>query len=76
MNLVDGLLAPAATPKAEVERLNAALQKVLADPAVQQRFANLGVETMPMSSDDFQKLLKADWDSADTIVKASGAKVE
>ena len=76
MNLVDGLLAPAATPKAEVERLNAALQKVLADPAVQQRFANLGVETMPMSSDDFQTLLKADWDSADTIVKASGAKVE
>ena len=76
MNLVDGLLAPAATPKAEVERLNAALQKVLADPAVQQRFANLGVETMPMSSDNFQKLLTADWDSADTIVKASGAKVE
>ena len=45
MNLVDGLLAPAATPKAEVERLNAALQKVLADPAVQQRFANLGAPT-------------------------------
>jgi tripartite-type tricarboxylate transporter receptor subunit TctC len=71
-----GLLAPAATPKAEVERINAALQKVLADPAVQQRFANLGVETMPMSADDFQKLLRADWDVAAAIVKASGAKVE
>ena len=71
-----GLLAPAATPKAEVERLNAAMQKVLADPAVQQRFNNLGVETAPMSSDDFQKLLRADWDTAGAIVKASGAKVE
>jgi tripartite-type tricarboxylate transporter receptor subunit TctC len=71
-----GLLAPAATPKAEVERLNAAMQKVLADPAVQLRFNNLGVETASMSSDDFQKLLRADWDTAGAIVKASGAKVE
>ncbi|MBC7468982.1 MAG: tripartite tricarboxylate transporter substrate binding protein [Ramlibacter sp.] len=71
-----GLLAPAATPRAEVERLNAALQKVLADPAVQQRFINLGVETAPMTSDEFQKLLRADWDTAGAIVRASGAKVE
>ena len=71
-----GLLAPAATPRAEVERINAALQKVLADPAVQQRFANLGVETMAMTPDDFQKLLRADWDTAGAIVRASGAKVE
>jgi tripartite-type tricarboxylate transporter receptor subunit TctC len=71
-----GLLAPAATPKAEVERINAAVQKVLADPAVQQRFANLGVEPAPMSSDDFQKLLRADFDTAAAIVKASGAKIE
>ncbi|MBI2772810.1 MAG: tripartite tricarboxylate transporter substrate binding protein [Burkholderiales bacterium] len=71
-----GLLAPASTPKAEVERLNAAMQKVLADPAVQQRFANLGVETGAMSADDFGKLLRADWDTAGAIVRASGAKVE
>jgi tripartite-type tricarboxylate transporter receptor subunit TctC len=71
-----GLLAPAAMPKAEVERMNAAMLKVLADPAVQQRFANLGVETAPMSSDEFNKLLRADWDTAATIVKVSGAKVE
>ena len=71
-----GLLAPAATPKAEVDRLNAAMQKVLADPAVQQRFANLGVEMAPMTSDNFGKLLRADWDTAGAIVRASGAKVE
>ncbi|MDQ6881924.1 MAG: tripartite tricarboxylate transporter substrate binding protein [Pseudomonadota bacterium] len=71
-----GLLAPAATPKAEVERINAALQKVLADPAVQQRFANLGVESMAMTPDEFQKLLRADWETAGAIVRMSGAKVE
>lgn len=71
-----GLLAPVATPRAEVERLNAAVQKVLVDPAVQQRFANLGVETGPMTVDEFQKLLRADWETAGGIVRASGAKVE
>lgn len=71
-----GLLAPAGTPKTEVERINAAMQKVLTDPVVQDRFTRLGVETAPMSADDFQKLLRADWDSAGAIVKASGARIE
>ena len=71
-----GLLAPAATPRVEVEKINAAMQKVLADPVVQQRLANLGVEPAPMSAADFQQLLRADWDVAGTIVKASGARIE
>jgi tripartite-type tricarboxylate transporter receptor subunit TctC len=71
-----GLLAPASTPKADVDRINAALQKVLAMPAVQERLARLGVETGTMAPADFQKLLRADWDLAGTLVKVSGAKIE
>jgi tripartite-type tricarboxylate transporter receptor subunit TctC len=71
-----GVLAPATMPKAEVERLNVAINKVLADPAVQERLTRLGVETGTMASDDFQKLLRADWDAAGTLVKASGARIE
>ncbi|WP_298927746.1 tripartite tricarboxylate transporter substrate binding protein [uncultured Ramlibacter sp.] len=71
-----GLLAPAAMPKAEVDKLNAAVQKVMADPAVQQRFANLGVEMGAMAPDDFNKLLRADWETSGAIVKASGAKID
>ncbi len=71
-----GLLAPAALPRAEVERIHAALQKTLADPAVQERLARLGVESKAMAVDDFNKLLRADWEQAGVIVKASGAKVE
>ncbi len=71
-----GLLAPAALPRAELDKINAALQKTLADPAVQERLARLGVETKPMAADDFQKLLRADWETAGAIVKASGATVE
>lgn len=71
-----GLLAPAGTPKAEVDRINAAVQKALADPAVQDRFQRLGVEAATLAPDEFQKLLRADWDAAAAIVKASGARLE
>jgi len=72
-----GLLAPAGMPKAELDKLNAAMAKVLADPAVQQRLTSLGVEVGGnLSADDFQKLLRADYDNAGTLVKASGARIE
>ena len=72
-----GVLAPATMPKAEVDRLNAAINKALADPAVQERLSRLGVETgTAMAPDEFQKLLRADWDAAGALVKASGARIE
>jgi len=71
-----GLLAPATMPKAEVEKINAAMNKVLADPAVQQRLTLLGVEGGTMSVDAFQKVLRADYEQAGVLVKASGARIE
>ncbi|MFI4927593.1 MAG: tripartite tricarboxylate transporter substrate binding protein [Burkholderiales bacterium] len=71
-----GLLAPATMPKAEVEKINAAMNKVLGDPAMQERLAKLGVEGGTMSVDAFQKLLRADDAQAATLVKASGARIE
>jgi tripartite-type tricarboxylate transporter receptor subunit TctC len=71
-----GVLAPAGMPKAELDRLNAAINKALSDPAVQERLTRLGVETGTQSVDEFQKLLRADWDSAGAIVKAAGARIE
>ena len=44
-----GLLAPAGTPKAEIDKINAAVAKALKDPAVQERFVRLGVEVDLMS---------------------------
>jgi tripartite-type tricarboxylate transporter receptor subunit TctC len=71
-----GVLAPSTMPKAEVERLNAAINKVLADPAVQERLTRLGVEGGTLSADEFQKLLRADYEAAGVLVKASGARIE
>jgi tripartite-type tricarboxylate transporter receptor subunit TctC len=71
-----GLLGPAGMPRAEVDRINAAMQKVLGDPVIQERFARLGVEQSAMGVEAFGALLRADWDSAGVIVKASGAKID
>ncbi|MES2936934.1 MAG: tripartite tricarboxylate transporter substrate binding protein [Pseudomonadota bacterium] len=72
-----GVLAPAGMPKAELDKLNAAINKVLALPEVQERLTRLGVETGPaMATDEFQKLLRADYENAGVLVKASGARIE
>lgn len=71
-----GLLAPAATPRVEVERINKAMVKVLAEPQVQERLARVGVEAESLSSQDFQKLLNADWIASEQIVKAADIRIE
>jgi tripartite-type tricarboxylate transporter receptor subunit TctC len=45
-----GLFAPAGTPAPAVQALNTALNKVLADPAMQARFAGQGYELQPGSA--------------------------
>jgi tripartite-type tricarboxylate transporter receptor subunit TctC len=71
-----GLLAPAGIADADRDQINAAVNKVLADPKVQARLASLGVEAEAKSAAQFQELLKADWEAAEKVVAASGARVE
>ena len=71
-----GLLGPAGTPKAIVEQINAAVGKLLKDPVILDRLARQGIEPQAMSSDDFNRLLRADFDRMAKVVKASGARVD
>lgn len=71
-----GLLAPKGTPDAVVQRINQAVQKVLAKPEVQQRLERVGVEAGTLPSAQFQKLLDADFVSAGQIVKAAGIQLD
>jgi len=48
-----GLFAPAGTQREIVERLNRETLKALQMPKVRERLAGLGVDTMPMSPDEF-----------------------
>jgi tripartite-type tricarboxylate transporter receptor subunit TctC len=71
-----GLLAPAGTPKAEIDKINTAFQKAIADPVVQERLSRVGLEVVTASPEEFMAILRTDWENAAAIVKASGAKVE
>jgi tripartite-type tricarboxylate transporter receptor subunit TctC len=68
--------APAATPRAVIDKLNAAFNKALALPEVVRRMDELAIEPIqstPAQAKDYFDGQKAFWDP---IVKASGAKVE
>jgi tripartite-type tricarboxylate transporter receptor subunit TctC len=71
-----GILAPAATPRPIIERLNAAINKGLDDPAIRQRLAALGVERVGGTPEAFGAYLKAKVEETDKVAKAAGLKPE
>jgi tripartite-type tricarboxylate transporter receptor subunit TctC len=70
-----GLLAPARTPKPLIERVNAAVAKLLRNPVILERLASQGVEPRPLDPEAFGRLIRADYADMAKIVKAVG-KVE
>lgn len=73
---VTGILAPAATPREVITRLNGALNKVLATSAVRERFAALGAEVQPGSSEELGKFIREDLALWVKVVKQAGIKIE
>jgi tripartite-type tricarboxylate transporter receptor subunit TctC len=71
-----GCLAPAGTPKAIVDKLNADLRKALADPGVAEKLTAQTLDPLYLSPGDFAKRLKSDFDKYEKVVKISGAKVD
>ena len=63
-----GISAPAKTPANVVNRLNAALGQVLADPAVAKRLLDAGAEPSKMTPADFTKLIASELDVYGKIV--------
>ena len=71
-----GLLGPAGTPAADINRVNAAMGKLLKDPVILERLDKQGIEPAFMNNTDFARLLAQDYERMAKVVKASGAKVE
>jgi tripartite-type tricarboxylate transporter receptor subunit TctC len=71
-----GILAPARTPAAVLQRLNAELNAVLADPAVRERLAVLGIDPRPGSAEQFTDDIRRDLARYEVVVKGAGIKAE
>ena len=66
-----GLLAPAKTPRAVVNKLNAEIAKILEQPAVKDRMAKLGAESMPMKPEQFDAYIKEEFITLGAVMKAA-----
>ncbi len=71
-----GLFAPAKTPRAIINRVNAALVKTVKSPALQAQFIALGADPVGSSVEEFTAFVKRDMEKYEKVVRISGAKVD
>jgi len=73
---VIGMFVPVATSPDIVQRLNAALIKVLASPALKERFTSQGAEARPSTPDELGKFVREDLAKWKKVVQQTGIKIE
>ena len=71
-----GLLAPAATPRPIVERLNKEVVRVLTLPEVRDRFRGLGAEPIPMAPAEFDKFIAQQLERFTKLARQANIKAE
>ena len=71
-----GILAPAKTPKAIVDKLNTELNAVLNDPETRERLNVMGITATPGAPEKFGDEMKRDLARYGPVVKAAGIKAE
>ncbi len=71
-----GVFTPKGVPRPIVDRLNAELRKAVADPGVTSKLSAQTLDPMYMTPEQFAVRMKSDYDKYQTVVKASGARVD
>ena len=71
-----GLAAPAKTPTAILDKLNAEIQKMLAAPEVKEKLQQLAFTPVGGSRADFAAFIKAEIAKWSKVAKDSGAKAD
>jgi tripartite-type tricarboxylate transporter receptor subunit TctC len=71
-----GIMAPAGTPKAIVDKLNAEINKAITRPDVKEAWDKQGAVPLVMSPAEFEKYLRADIEKWAHVVQVSGIKAD
>jgi tripartite-type tricarboxylate transporter receptor subunit TctC len=69
-----GLWVPAGTPHEIVQKISTDVRRALADPAVKEKLANLGNDTMDMSPEEFAKFVREQMEIYAAVIKNAGIK--
>lgn len=72
----DAIFAPAGTPRAVIDRVNAAIRTALADETMKQQLAQRGADAAPTSPDELREFVKAEIGRWGDAVRRSGASVD
>jgi tripartite-type tricarboxylate transporter receptor subunit TctC len=71
-----GIVAPAGTPKAIIDKWNAAIVKMVADPETKKKLDTLGFVPVANSPEQFSDRIKSEMARWDKVVKAAGIHVD
>jgi tripartite-type tricarboxylate transporter receptor subunit TctC len=71
-----GVVAPAGTPRPIIERLNAEINKALADPEVRSRMAPEGADAAPGTPEAFGRLIRSEIDRWGALIRRTGMKAD
>jgi len=71
-----GALVPAGTPRAIIEKLNAGVVAAVASPEVHEKIAGFGVRIGTSTPEQFDALMRAEYEKYARLVKLSGAKLD
>jgi tripartite-type tricarboxylate transporter receptor subunit TctC len=70
------VFAPAGTPKAIVDRLNAEIRRILATPEIRDKLLAVASDPADMTPEQFAEFVRVETEKWAKVVKASGAKVD
>ncbi|HEV7820866.1 MAG TPA: tripartite tricarboxylate transporter substrate binding protein [Burkholderiales bacterium] len=71
-----GVVAPAATPKDVVARLNREIVKIMALPDVREKFAQQGVDPASSTPEEFAQLIRDEVARWSKVIRGAGIKLE
>ena len=71
-----GMLAPAGTPRDIVAKLNAGVVAAVASPELNEKIAGFGVRIGTSTPEQFDALMRAEYEKYARLVKLSGAKLD
>ena len=70
------IVGPAGMPRPIVDRLNAELRKVVAEPGVAAQLRKMGIEPAPNSPEEFTAILKSELAKIDKVITSANLKVD
>jgi len=72
----NGILAPAGTPQPLIDRLSAALAKIMHDPAMKAKFADLGADAIGSTPAELAVFMEGERRKWAEVVKAANIRIE